>query len=185
MYNPMFDTFAPVYMIESLADAGPVLLSKAVAPKRACDRYSDAAIDEMFPKHVFENITPDAVIDQTIAFAEKNYDQLMGIYALTDSEVEQEVVRLAVMAEDWTVEFLNDGDAAMMVMRNGFYDGKYTRRVWAKCFVDDLRNDAQLARRKSDEILAKFLDGLADDLEMTWAEFQAQEWEYKRRPTKW
>lgn len=175
-----------IYMIEHIHPAGPMLVSsnKAVAPKRACDRYSDEQINEIFPPHVWENITPEAVIDHAISLCDKSYNELLALFVTTDSEVEREAIRTAIMAEDYTVEFLHD-DAVMMVMRGGMYNGRWERRTWAKLYTDELRADASVARLKNDAVLAKFLDDLADDLEMTWAEFQAQQWQYKRNPVKW
>lgn len=173
--------FEPVYIIEALDEIGPAMISsnKAVAPKRACDRYSDDAIDALF-----ENITPEAVIDQTIAFAEKSYEQLMGIYATSNSEVEFEAVRLAIMAEEWKVEFIHD-DAYMMVTRWEVRNGKLGRFTWAKCSEDDLRQDAATAAKKGDTVLSKFLGSLADDLLNEVSEDWAERSAYQRKPVRW
>lgn len=128
---------------------------------------------------VIENLTADAVFDQYQDYRRQqlNYDQLMGIYERTHSEIEAEAVRLMVSGQDFEIRRAYGGEYVAYVEKRG--------KCWARVDVETLCRDSLFAAGKGDSEFAVFLSDLAEQCKEYEYNERAEEAYYMRRPSRW
>lgn len=128
----------------------------------------------------------EAVLDEMESLWGQSYDQLMGRYESTDSNITRAAVRQIVMSADWEIQHQYDDFVAhvevISAIPYGKNMGKVGRWTWANCTESDLRSDAHTVKATGDDELAGFLFDLMAQIDETEHDYLAERSYYQREP---
>lgn len=136
MFNPVFETVA------------------LLTPVKVCEILTTSMIETA------ELDSKTAICDEMESLWGQSYDQLMGIYESTDSNITRAAVRQIVMSADWKIErYFGEFNARVEVLSTipyGKNKGKIGYWTWANCEASDLRSEAKLMESLGDKVFAGF-----------------------------